>query len=86
MRIGVMGFGVVGSAVAYGFRKLGHEIYVYDVNAERVKLAERFGFSAAGIEDITECEFIFICVPTPCRQDGSCNLEYVEKAFWDLIN
>lgn len=85
-RIGVMGFGVVGSAVAYGFRKMGHEIYVYDVNAERVKLAERFGLNAAGIEAITECEFIFICVPTPCRQDGKCNLEYVEKAFWDLIS
>ena len=85
-KIGIMGFGVVGSAVAYGFRKLGHEIYVYDTNPERMKIAGRYGFNAVNIEAITECEFIFICVPTPCKIDGSCNLEYVEKAFWDLIN
>jgi len=85
-KIGIMGFGTVGSAIAYGFKKLGHEIYVYDTNPEKMKLAERFGFNVVSVNDITECEFIFICVPTPCKPDGSCNLEYVEKAFWDLIS
>lgn len=36
------------------------------------------------IEAITNCEFIFLCVPTPQDADGSADLSYVIKASKDL--
>ena len=31
MKIGIIGLGIVGSAVDYGLRMLGHEIYPHDI-------------------------------------------------------
>ena len=36
------------------------------------------------IESIKNCEFIFLCVPTPQDADGSADLSYVIKASKDL--
>jgi UDPglucose 6-dehydrogenase len=38
----------------------------------------------SNIEAITNCEFIFLCVPTPQDADGSADLSYVIKASKDL--
>ena len=38
----------------------------------------------SNIESIAECEFIFLCVPTPQDADGSADLSYVIKATKNL--
>lgn len=61
-RIGVIGIGVVGSAVMTGFRERGFKVYTYDKHK-----AEHDDFPY-----IMDTDAIFVCVPTPTvygRQD-----------------
>lgn len=80
MKIGVVGYGVVGKAVAHGFRLRGHEVYVNDLKPlEDEKIYEKSFL-------INRCDIIFICVPTPPKSDGAMNLTYVEQAVDELHN
>lgn len=73
-KIGIVGAaGVVGSALVYGFEKLGHQVFKHDL---------RFGTK---LEEVLESETVFVCVPTPARPDGSCNTEIVESVVTDLV-
>jgi len=73
-KIGIIGFGFVGSAVAQGFSTLA-DIKIYD--ADPVK-------SENTLEEVCkESEFIFICVPTPIAEDMSCDTTIVEKVIKD---
>jgi UDPglucose 6-dehydrogenase len=67
MKIGIIGVGTVGGALQYGFNRIGHEVRVYDTNRPLTR-----------IEDVADTEVTFICVPTPSRADGSCDVSRVE--------
>ena len=41
-------------------------------------------FFTNSINDISECDFVFLCVPTPQDSDGSADLSFVIKAVKDL--
>ena len=61
MRLGVTGYGVVGSATADVLRPLGHLVFVQDVASDRLEAASADGFgSRDGAERI---EADFVCVP-----------------------
>ncbi len=61
MRLGVTGYGVVGSATADVLRRLGHLVFVQDVASDRLEAASADGFgSRDGAERI---EADFVCVP-----------------------
>jgi UDPglucose 6-dehydrogenase len=76
MKIGLCGSrGILGNAMAYGFRKLGHEILEHDLVIE-----------GSRIENLLPAHLIFICVPTPPRTDGGCNTDIVEACVSSLIN
>jgi UDPglucose 6-dehydrogenase len=65
-KIGIVGScGIVGSAHAFAFRKLGHEVKEYDLKLPNTLLS------------LCDCEVIFICVPTPPKEDGSCDTSIV---------
>ena len=72
MKIGLIGLGVVGSACKYGFEKIGHIVYVHDTKFD------------TKITDLLFTDVIFICVPTPSNDDGSCNVEIVESVVYQL--
>ena len=72
--VGVVGVGIVGTAAKLGFERLGHRVLCHDIKYENSK-----------IEDLLECEVIFICVPSPSREDGSCNTEIVDSVVGDLV-
>jgi len=57
--IGIIGYGIVGQAVAYGFSNC--NIYIYD----KYKPSE----SLASVAE--KSEFLFICLPTPIKSDES---------------
>jgi len=72
MRIGIVGLGVVGNACKFGFEKLGHTVKVHDIKLE------------TKLEDVLETSICFICVPTPDKEDGSCDTGIVERVVAEL--
>lgn len=67
MRIGIIGLGVVGGAVRHGLERIRHEVKGYDLRQPETRLS-----------DVLDTELAFVCVPTPCRPDGSCDISAVE--------
>ena len=72
MKIGIVGDGVVGAANRVGFERIGHYVTVHDVKYE------------TELEWLTKGEIIFVCVPTPSREDGSCDTSIVESVLEEL--
>jgi len=72
MDIGIVGIGVVGSAIKHGFEKLGHNIFVHDIKMK------------TKIEDVINTDIIFICVPTPSKANGDCDTKIVENIVFNL--
>lgn len=67
MRVGIAGYGSIGQFIAelFGAR---HDLVLYDPPK---------GLGSA--EALDDCDFVFICVPTPPRPDGSCDTTAVEE-------
>lgn len=74
MKIGVVGHGVVGSAVASGMERLGHDVKVHDIKYN------------TSIDIVKGSEIVFICVPTPQKEDGECDTSIVEKTIESLFS
>ena len=72
MKVGIIGVGAVGSACKKGFELLGHDVRIHD---------PKF---ITKIENVIETEIVYICVPTPESEDGSCDLSIVESTISDL--
>jgi len=73
-RIGIIGNGFVGNAVANGFKKTELEVLVYDIDESK---------STHSFDDVVACDYVFVCLPTPMThvEGGECNLSFVEKFF-----
>lgn len=74
MKIGIIGLGVVGGAIRYGFEKLGHDVSFHDITLNTT------------IEDVLSSEICFLCVPSPSAIDGSCDISIVEEVVNNLID
>ena len=72
MNIGVIGLGVVGSAIKIGFEKLGHVIHCHDLKL------------GTTVDDVLDTEIIFVCVPTPQGDDGSCDTTIITEVLEQL--
>jgi UDPglucose 6-dehydrogenase len=72
MNIGVIGLGIIGSACKFGFEKLGHKVLGHDIALD------------TKLSDLVNCEIVYVCVPTPSNEDGSCNTNIVEQVVYDL--
>jgi UDPglucose 6-dehydrogenase len=73
LKIGIVGVGMVGGTLKFGFERLGHDVRCYDVAVQRTKLS-----------DVLDTDLAFICVPTPGRPDGSCDTSIVENSVTAL--
>lgn len=78
-KIGIVGKGFVGSAVAHGFSEsVGYkaEIRIHDKDPSK---------SQNSLEEvIQESDFIFISVPTPSKSDGSISLKTLKGCLSDI--
>lgn len=74
MKIGIIGLGYVGTAVFKTHST--HSVIVRDPKLEN---------KSATIEQIKNCDGIYVCVPTPMESSGSCNTTYVESVLEELI-
>ena len=70
-KVGVIGNGFVGEAISFAFSSVS-DLYVYDTDPLK---------SLDDLESVHNCDFVFICVPTPMFEDGSQDLSYVESTF-----
>jgi len=76
MTIGIVGQGFVGSAIREGLKTY-YNIYTYDLDRSLCN-CESLG------ELIDKSNFIFVCLPTPMRKDGSCSTKIVEDVVHDI--
>lgn len=64
INLGIIGYGFVGQAVANGFN-------VASDNKDNIRYYDKFKETESLEQVITESEFIFICLPTPMKDDES---------------
>ncbi len=76
MKVGIIGQGFVGTAVREGLKDY-HTINTYDLDK-----------SKSTCEDLNELidksNYIFICLPTPMKKNGSCDTSIVESVVTDI--
>ena len=75
-KIGIIGNGFVGNSIAFGFSPT-HEIRIHDKDPKR---------NLNTLQEVLECDFIFVAVPTPMNVNGSINLDIVEQALEEISN
>lgn len=73
MKIGIVGSGVVGSAISHGFGRLGHSVKAHDVRLD------------TRIDVVRETEIVFVCVPTPQSEDGRADVSLVRAVIGQLL-
>lgn len=73
---GIIGAGFVGTAVAKGFM-LDGEVLLYDKDKNR---------STASFESTINCDYVFICVPTPMEnvEGGKADLSIMDSIFKNI--
>ena len=69
--VGIIGNGFVGEAISFAFSSIAN-MFIFDTDPSRC---------LNDIESVHNCDFVFVCVPTPMFEDGSQDLSYVESAF-----
>jgi len=72
--IGVIGQGFVGNAIYQKFKKY-YNIRTYDLDSSKCNSSK---------EEVLKQDIIFVCLPTPMNQDGTCNISIVEQAISDI--
>lgn len=80
IQIGIIGGGVVGAATAKAWVEHVKQIRVYDVDSKK---------RTHELKEVCEhSDFVFICLPTNEKEDGSCDTSIIEDLFdnMDLYN
>jgi len=79
IKIGIVGNGYVGGALAHGFSPASTgkcEVKVYDVLPKR---------SLDTLDEtVNDSDFVFVSVPTPMNKNGSISLKYINEVFKDI--
>ncbi len=70
-KIGVIGHGYVGESQSFAFSP-SFDVRVYDKDSLK---------STHSLNEVLDSDFIFVCVPTPMKKDGSQDLSFVESFF-----
>ena len=77
--IGIVGQGFVGTAVNEGLKNY-YNIQTYD----KFKIESS---SCSSLEELCKkANIIFVCLPTPMKKDGSCDLSIVKNTIYDINN
>ena len=72
IEIGIIGRGVVGSAVDHGMKN-GHKTVIHDIKLD------------TNIKDVLDCEICYLCVPTPSLKSGEAH-NYSRNIVKELDN
>jgi len=75
MKIGIIGQGFVGNAIYQKFKNY-YDVKTFDIKGMMHCNSRK--------EETMSCDIIFVCLPTPMNQDGSCHTDIVEEAVADI--
>ena len=83
--IGVIGSGVVGSAVGRGFKNIGNDVIFYDIDENRIENLKSEGYQSTSDLNVVvkNSETFFICVPTPDK-DRQIDLSIIKNCVKKL--
>ncbi|MFL3000357.1 MAG: hypothetical protein ACJZZ9_07860 [Cytophagales bacterium] len=70
-KLGIIGHGYVGESQSFAFSP-SFDVRVYDKDSLK---------STHTLDEVLDSDFIFVCVPTPMKKDGSQDLSFVESFF-----
>ena len=70
-KLGVIGHGYVGESQSFAFSP-SFDVRVYDKDSLK---------STHSLNEVLDSDFVFVCVPTPMKKDGSQDLSFVENFF-----
>ena len=73
--IGVVGLGFVGEAIYRSFAELLIDVVRIDVDPEKTN---------GTYEDLSECDAVFVCVPTPTDNEGKCDTSILDEVLSKL--
>lgn len=76
MYIGIIGGGFVGGATAL-LACSNVTVLTYDINPERCSPV------GTTLKDLLKCDFVFVCVPTPTSEAGTCDTSLVRRVVAD---
>ena len=74
-RIGIIGQGFVGNAVAQKFQQYYH-LLTYDLDKKKANATE---------EEVLNCNIVFLCLPTPMLSDGKCDTSIVSGVLEKIV-
>ena len=78
IKLGIIGYGFVGQAVAGGFNQA-------SAGKDQIKYYDKFKDSAPLEEVIRDSEFIFVCLPTPMKKNESgIDLSIIDEAMPEI--
>jgi nucleotide sugar dehydrogenase len=77
--IGIIGQGFVGTATLEGLRNH-FQVFTYD------KFHDDKSTSKDMLEVCSSAQIIFVCLPTPMRKDGSCDLSILQDVVYEIDN
>ena len=69
--VGIIGNGFVGEAQAFAFSPTSN-VKIYDIDPKK---------STHNLNEVHQCDFVFICVPTPMYEDGSQDQSYINNVL-----
>jgi len=73
LKLGIIGFGFVGNAVGWAHRS--DELVIRDPKLK----------DSASLDKFTDCDGIFVCVPSPSTNDGHCDASILEQVIKELL-
>jgi len=78
-RIAIIGSGKVGTATGMGFMQMGNEVLFQDISGDRLLQLSKQGLHTADDMEyiLRQVEILFICVPTPSKDNGSIDLSHI---------
>ena len=80
MKISIIGSGVVGKTMGFGFERLGHEVIFYDIDENVVEELSREHKATNDLNAIKNTDISFICVPTPYISGLGFDSSYIVSA------
>lgn len=85
MNVGIVGSGVVGTAVGKGLTLFGNSVVFYDANQDVLLKLEKEGYKITRnlMDVVWYSEIVFVCVPTP-TVNGKINLSFIEKCATEI--
>lgn len=74
-KIGIVGLGFVGTAIRLAFEDQSFRIVCVDVDPQK---------SDGTYADLNDCEAVFVCVPSPSKENGECDTSILNSVLYLL--